>query len=77
MTLVLEPKNQADYQLFVELAKRLQVAYREDSQSLEELAKAEDSFFALAGSWQSGQSTDDLIQLIESARTTKTIDLPL
>ena len=77
MTLVLEPKNQADYQLFVDLAKRLQVDYREESQSLEELTKAEDRFFSLAGSWQSDQSTDELIDLIESARTTKTIDLPL
>ncbi|GAB4034636.1 hypothetical protein [Spirosoma gilvum] len=61
MTLILEPKSQADYQLFVELAKRLQVTYREESQSLEELAKAEDSFFSLAGSWQNEQSSDELV----------------
>ena len=77
MTLVLEPKTQADYQLFIELAKRLQVAYREDTKTLEEVTTSESDFFALAGSWQSDQSTDELIHLIESARTTKTDDLRL
>ncbi|GAB3942722.1 hypothetical protein GCM10028805_07720 [Spirosoma harenae] len=77
MTLVLETQNKADYQLFIELAKRLQIAYREEPQSLEELASTEDDFFALAGSWQSDQSTDELIHLIESTRTTKTDDLRL
>ncbi len=78
MTLVLEPKNEADYRLFVELAKRLHVTYRETPDlSEEELIRSENSFFALAGSWQGEETTDELIRLIESARTSKEINLSL
>ncbi|GAB3506671.1 hypothetical protein GCM10027341_40090 [Spirosoma knui] len=77
MTLVLEPNNEADYQLFVDLAKRLQVSYREEHKGSDQLTQAENDFFALAGSWQGDKSTDDLVRLIESARTTKTTDILL
>ncbi len=79
MTLILEPKTQADYRLFVELAQRLHVQYKEeksDGQALIATQKEHD-FLALAGSWQSDETTDELIQSIERARTSKKIDISL
>lgn len=74
MTLVLEPENETDYRLFVELAKRLRVAYREESESTL-FSTAEEQFLNLAGSWEGAGTTDDLIHQIESARTSKDIDI--
>jgi hypothetical protein len=40
-TLIIEPKNEADYQLFVSLAKRLKVKFREQAQTDDEPTKVE------------------------------------
>lgn len=40
-TLIIEPKNEADYQLFVSLAKRLKVKFREQTQIDDEPTKEE------------------------------------
>lgn len=38
-TLIIKPKNEADYQLFVSLAKRLKVKFREQAQTEDEPTK--------------------------------------
>lgn len=40
-TLIIEPKNKADYQLFISLAKRLKVKFREEIQEHDEPSKEE------------------------------------
>lgn len=62
-TLILEPLTEADYRLFVDLAKRLRTPYRqEDTRSAEERKAA---FCALAGSLEGPETGDELIALIK------------
>jgi hypothetical protein len=85
-TLIIEPNNKVDYQLFVSLAKRLNVTFREEKvktnkakianeetllKETERLRKQrdEDAFFALAGSFDLPETADELINIIESGRT--------
>ncbi len=71
-TLILEPRTEADYRLFVDLAKRLRTPYRqEDRRSAEE---REAAFMALAGSWEGPETGDELIAMIEGSRVNKDID---
>lgn len=71
-TLILEPQTDADYRLFVDLAKRLHTPYRqEDTRSAEE---REAAFLSLAGSWEGPETGDELIALIEGSRTSKDTD---
>ncbi len=86
-TLIIEPNSKVDYQLFVSLAKRLNITFREEKVKVQKakedinLAKAEqlrkklneDAFFALAGSFDLPETADELIHIIESSRTTKEI----
>ncbi len=75
-TLVIEPDSQADYQLFVGLAKRLHVKYREE-QILENTPvndMNESEFFSLFGSLE-GIDSETLIDNITSARTTQDSDI--
>ncbi|MBK9247665.1 MAG: hypothetical protein IPM69_06015 [Ignavibacteria bacterium] len=75
-TLVIEPDSQADYQLFVGLAKRLHVKYREEqiveNSSLKDMKESE--FFSLFGSLE-GIDSEMLIDNITSARTTHETDI--
>ncbi|MCY7350782.1 MAG: hypothetical protein LH606_08940 [Cytophagaceae bacterium] len=67
--LILEPQNETDYRLFIDLAKRLQTPYRqEDARSPEE---REAAFLALAGSLDTPETGDELIAIIEGSRTSK------
>jgi hypothetical protein len=80
-TLIIEPNSKADYQIFVSLAKRLNVTFREEKAKAKKekvlLAEAEllkkkmkeDAFFALAGSFDLPETSDELINIIESSRT--------
>jgi hypothetical protein len=79
MTLTLEPQTQADYQLFLELAKRLGVRYKKENDHTTDLLEIqqEHDFLQLAGAWQDEESTDAFINRIESARTSKTLDIDL
>ena len=75
-TLVIEPDSQADYQLFVGLAKRLHVKYREE-QIMENTPvndMNESEFFSLFGSLE-GVDSEILIDNITSARTTQDSDI--
>ncbi len=72
-TLIIEPNTTADYQLFVSLAKRLNVTFSE-RKARKKNKKTEDVFFALAGSFDLPETSEELIHIIESSRTTKEID---
>ena len=71
-TLVIEPQNQADYRLFVDLAKRLKVKFREENKKQ---TKKDAEFYALAGSFDFPETSDELINIIESSRTGKETDI--
>jgi hypothetical protein len=84
-TLIIEPNSKADYQIFVSLAKRLNVTFREEKAKAKKekvlLAEAEvlkkklkeAAFFALAGSIEEVDA-DQMLKDIEESRTTKEID---
>jgi uncharacterized C2H2 Zn-finger protein len=87
-TLIIEPNTKSDYQLFVSLAKRLNVTFREEKAKIKTKNEQEDmlfaktkqlkkklkeeAFFALAGSFED-LDTDAMIKDIEESRTTKDI----
>ena len=90
-TLIIEPNSKVQYQEFVNLAKRLNVTFREEKAKAKKVKKSkeeasfaeaerlkkkmkEDAFFALAGSFDLPETADELIDIIESSRTTKEID---
>ncbi len=85
-TLIIEPNSKVDYQIFVSLAKRLNVTFREEKVKARKVKKSkedasfaeaerlkkqmkEDAFFALAGSFDLPETADELIEIIESSRT--------
>lgn len=74
-TLIIEPNNKLDYQLFVSLAKRLNVTFREEKNvvSSNKVAEQEKAFFALFGAFEDVDA-DEMIRDIEGSRTTKEID---
>jgi hypothetical protein len=71
-TLIIEPTTKVDYQLFVGLAKRLNVIFREEK-PIKTKAKNEATFYALAGSFED-IGAEAMIKDIEESRTTKDID---
>jgi hypothetical protein len=71
-TLIIEPTTKVDYQLFVGLAKRLNVSFREEK-PIKTKAKNEAIFYALAGSFEDIDA-EAMIKDIEESRTTKDID---
>jgi hypothetical protein len=75
-TLIIEPSNKVDYQLFLSLAKRLNVRFREEKviPNKKELEEKEKEFLSLFGSFEDIDS-EEMIKEIESSRTTKDIDI--
>lgn len=74
-TLVLKPTNPHDFQLLLGLAHRLGV---EVSQvSTPDAAQLESRFFALAGSWQSEETGEELNAQLQAARLSNREDVAL
>ena len=72
-TLIIEPSTKVDYQLFIGLAKRLNVSFREEK-PIKTKSNNEANFYALAGSFEDTDA-DTMIKNIELSRTTKEIDI--
>ena len=72
--LILQPTKETDLQLFKDLARRLNVQFREEVETSRTLAEREADFMALAGSWNTPESGDEIIKLIEKSRVNKEID---
>ena len=74
--LILQPTKETDLQLFKDLAKRLNVQFREEVETSQTrtLAEREADFMALAGSWNTPESGDEIIKMIEKSRINKEID---
>ncbi len=75
-TLIIEPNTKVDYQLFVSLAKRLNVKFREEKATKIEAKKEtkEKSFNDFFGAFEDIDA-DAMIKDIEGSRTTKDIDI--
>lgn len=75
-TIIIEPNSQADYQLFIDLAKQLKAKFSISTNVIETKNETIDEsvFFALAGSLDLPESSEELIKIIEDSRTTKEID---
>jgi len=74
MTLILEPNNTSDFQLFVELAKRLNVNFR----LMDEDAKQKEAhFFSLAGTLEIPETGNELLAIIEKGKSSKDIDFSI
>ena len=74
-TLVLKPTNPQDFQLLLGLAHRLGV---EVSQvPTPDATQLEARFFALAGSWQSDETGEELNAQLQAARLSNREDLAL
>jgi hypothetical protein len=71
MTLIIEPNTDSDYQLFVQLAKRLNVKFRR-AETEEEQREAH--FFSLAGSLDTPETGNELLAIIETGKDTKDQD---
>ncbi len=77
-TLTIEPISQGDLQLFVDLAIRLGADYKVDiveEMMKENQLKKESDFFDLANSFDFPETSEELISMIESARTTKDLEI--
>ncbi len=75
-TLIIEPNTKVDYQLFVSLAKRLNVKFREEKVAKIEAKKEtkEKSFNDFFGAFEDIDA-DAMIKDIEGSHTTKDIDI--
>lgn len=75
-TLIIEPKTKDDYQLFVSLAKRLKIAFREEKTVKTEIKKEvkEKSFNDFFGAFEDIDA-DAMIKDIEGSRTTNDIGI--
>lgn len=75
-TIIIEPSSQADYQLFIDLAKRLKAKFRISASEIDTTDRVSDekAFYALAGSLDLPETSDELIKIIEESRTNKDID---
>ena len=74
-TLVLNPTNLTDFQLLLSLAHRLGVEVTQPPSS--DPAQLEARFFALAGSWQSNDTGDELNAQLQAARVSNRDDITL
>ncbi len=73
-TLIIEPHSKVDYQLFVSLAKRLNVTFREEKIKLKnKKEKNEEEFLSFFGALD-GIDADKMIKDIEESRTIKDMD---
>ncbi len=79
-TITIQPSSQADYRLFVELAKRLKAKFSVSPVEITEIEEInpkndkEAKFFELFGSFDLPETSDELIKIIENSRTSKDID---
>ena len=74
-TLIIETNQETDFQLLVNLAKRLKLNFREEkSTKKRKNIKNEELFFSLAGCINEIEA-NEMIEQIENARTTKDIDI--
>jgi hypothetical protein len=79
-TITIEPSSKADYQLFIGLAKRLNAKISVNSDTFTETnqekinKQKEAQFFALSGSFDLPESSDELIKIIEESRTSNDMD---
>ena len=74
-TLIIEPNSKADYQIFVSLAKRLNVTFREEKvKAKTKKDKDEEKFLSFFGALD-GIDAEKMIKDIEESRTTKDIDI--
>ena len=74
MTLILEPNNTSDFQLFVELAKRLNVNIRlMDGDTKQK----EVHFFSLAGTLETPETGNELLAIIEKGKSSKDNDFSI
>lgn len=65
--ILIEPSSQDDYQLFIDLAKRLKAKFtvqQNEASNSNDIAN-DVSFFALAGSLDLPESSEELIKIIE------------
>jgi len=74
-TLVLKPTNAHDFQLLLGLAHCLGVEVAQEPAL--KAAQLEARFFAVAGSWQSEQTEEELNAQLQAARTFTCPDLTL
>jgi len=74
-TLVLKPTNAHDFQLLLGLAHRLGVEVAQEPTP--DATQLEARFFALAGSWQSEETGEELNAQLQAARTSTRADLTL
>ena len=72
--LVLEPTRHSDLMLFIELAKRLNVKFREEI-TTSSTTEQDAAFMALAGSLDTPESGDELVKIIAEAHHSKSIDI--
>ena len=74
-TLIIETNKEIDFQLFVSLAKRLKVKFREEQTTTKSQAvEDKTTFLSLFGSFKDIDS-NAMIKEIETSRTTKEIDI--
>ena len=77
-TLVLESANDADLDLLLHLAQRLGVkATPSPSTTTTSAEERRQRFLALAGSWQSDESGDDINQMLRESRYFRDRDIEL
>lgn len=74
-TLIIEPDSKVQYQQFVNLAKKLNVTFREEkAKAKTKKEKDEEEFLSFFGAID-GIDADKMIKDIEESRTTKDIDI--
>lgn len=76
-TITIQPISQADYRLFVELAKRLKAKFSVSPTEIQDVNPKNDKetkFYELFGSFDLPETSDELIDIIENSRTSKDID---
>ncbi len=76
-TIIIEPSNKTDFQLFVGLAKRMKIKYQLKTDEVAKVKEKdshktlENNFYALANSFNLSESADELIEIIETAHVSK------
>ncbi|GAA4009538.1 hypothetical protein GCM10022408_22060 [Hymenobacter fastidiosus] len=75
--LVLEPSNDSDLHLLLNLAQRLGVKATALPAAKLSLEERERRFMALFGSWQSDESGDEINQMLQDSRQSNRPDITL
>ena len=76
-TILLEPANEADADLLLNLARRLGVKATVSPSSTVSAAERERRFLALFGAWQSDETGDELNQMLRESRNFTRPDVEL